>query len=180
MKNVGSNAQRQPPKKETSFFPAPYRKTVSPQSHNLGSHFSVVWVMATVAVPEVNREWALTKGRISKCRGLSAPLWEPARTEQSQKGFGALRWTKGPGPRFPRQTPYRTSKERTHLHIRDRQRTSSPGRGIFTHQQQGYFQTNSQDKTKEVSTQRGREHHESAAGPPHQPPSSWAGQSRRF
>ena len=181
MKNVGSSS-RGSRRKETFFSQLPTERLSPHKSHNLGSHFSMVWVTATEAAPEVNREWSPDKGKniLNAPSGLSAPLWEPARTEQGRKGFGALRWTKGPGLRFlTTDSLQNLRRTHTHLHISDHQWTSSTWKRHFHPPAAGQLLDKLTRQDRGGAHSKGQGTPRSAAGPPHQPPSSWAGQSRR-
>ena len=139
MKNVGSSS-RGSRRKETFFSQLPIERLSPHKSHNLGSHFSMVWVTATEAAPEVTWEWSPDKGKniLNAPSGLSAPLWEPARTEQGRKGFGALRWTKGPGLRFlTTDSLQNLRRTHTHLHISDLIGTAVCPKGflLITHEE---------------------------------------------
>lgn len=175
MKNVGSSS-RGSRRKETSFSQLPIERLSPHKSHNLGSHFSVVWVMATVAVPEVNREWSPDKGKNFQMHP-AVFLPPPLRTCQDrarQKGLWGSAMDKGPraavsNDRLPTEPP---KEAHTHLHIRDRQRTSSTWKRHFHPPAAGLLpdKLTRQDKGGEHSKGQGTPW--SAAGPPHQPPSS--------
>lgn len=77
MKSVGASS-RGSRRKETFFSQLPIERLSPHKSHNLGSHFSMVWVMATEAAPEVNRKWSPEKGKNiqNAPSGLSAPTSE--------------------------------------------------------------------------------------------------------
>ena len=184
MNSVGSSS-RGSHRKEIFFSQLPIERLSPHKSHNLGSHFSMVWVTATDAAPEVNRKWSPEKGKNiqNALSGLSAPLWEPARTEPGRKGFGALRWTKGPRPRFlttdsPPSTCQNLHQKHTHLHINDHQQTSSTWRRYCHPSAAGQLLDRLTRQDRGGAHSQGRGTPGPAAGPPHQPPSSWPGQSR--
>lgn len=154
MKSVGSSS-RGSCRKETFFSQLPIERLSPHKSHNSGSHFSMVWVTATEAAPEVNRKWSPEKGKNiqNAPSGLSAPPTpprEPARTEPGRKGFGALGWTKGPGPRFLTtdslpSTCQNLRQKHTHLHINDHQQTSSTW-NCHPQQQGNFYKLTRQDR----------------------------------
>lgn len=93
MKSVGSSS-RGSRRKETFFSQLPIERLSPHKSHNSGSHFSMVWVTATEAAPEVNRKWSPEKGKNiqNAPSGLSAPtLPEQSQVESALGHWGGQR-----------------------------------------------------------------------------------------
>lgn len=101
MKNVGSSS-RGSRQKETFFSQLPIERLSPQKSHNLGSHFSVVWVMATVAAPEVNRERSPDKGKNFQMHpAVFLPLSEnlPGQSK-AERALGLCNGQRAPGRGF--------------------------------------------------------------------------------
>ena len=121
----------------------------------------------------------------SKCTQRSfCPALRTCQNRASRKGFGALRWTKGPGPRFLTtdslpSTCQSLHQKHTHLHINDHQQTSSTWKRYCHPPAAGQLLDKLTRQDRGGAHSQGQRAPQSAAGPPHQPPSSWPGQSRR-